>query len=548
MKNILMIGLFFVLAISFAPSKAQAVTLTGGTVLILYDAHGGDADGKVGLASAIMLSNLMGHFNLNSSIQDVAAYTAGKMETFYATFYLGTYYDNPVPSVFFVDVAKTTKPLIWFRYNIWQMAQNPTYGFAAKFGFDFVDLRSLDGAPTADGKSPGFFDTITYKTKVMKKFYSYDAANNVINADPDAGLMTITNATKAKQIVPMKDSKTLQVAPYIIQSGNFWYVADLPFSFIGPQDRYLVICDILHDMLKVTHAVNNRALIRLEDVTADVDPATTKTLADYFKSKNMPFTVAAVPHYKDPNGYYNNGVPQDIKLSQATNLLASMRYMVSKGGKINLHGYTHQYSNIPNLYTGVTGGEYEFWNGVTNSPVAEDSVAWALGRIDAGQAEMAASGFTTVAWTTPQYQASAATYRALAQRGRPLSEQVSYFTADHPNFDPNSPTHDQLAAQFFPYIIDKDYYGNRVLPESLGAIQYDISNIDPFSNQVYTWQTIRDNAAYHKVVRDGFASFYFHPYWLSSDLAYLHALADFKNLVSAIQGMGYTFVDAATAK
>ena len=41
-------------------------------------------------------------------------------------------------------------------------------------------------------------------------------------------------------MVRRRNPKTGETAPYVMRSGNFWYVADLPFSFIGPRDRYLV--------------------------------------------------------------------------------------------------------------------------------------------------------------------------------------------------------------------------------------------------------------------------------------------------------------------
>jgi uncharacterized protein YdaL len=56
-----------------------------------------------------------------------------------------------------------------------------------------------------------------------------------------------------------------------------------------------------------------------------------------------------------------------------------------------MHGYTHQYSNVPNPYNGVTGDDFEFFRVVENAdhtltfqgPVAEDSARWAFDRIAA---------------------------------------------------------------------------------------------------------------------------------------------------------------------
>jgi uncharacterized protein YdaL len=104
---------------------------------------------------------------------------------------------------------------------------------------------------------------------------------------------------------------------------------------------------------------------------------------------------------------------------------------------------------------------------------------------------------------------------------------------------------DFAVGQFFPYVIKKDYYGQRVFPENLGNIEYDISDIDPTSNIVYTWEDLYLNAQHALVVRDGFASFFFHPFWLEPEVN-KPGQADFQNLVEGITGLGYTWVDAST--
>lgn len=111
--------------------------------------------------------------------------------------------------------------------------------------------------------------------------------------------------------------------------------------------------------------------------------------------------------------------------------------------------------------------------------------------------------------------------------------------------------HAFAVGQFFPYEIYSDYYGQRIIPENLGNIEYNICNIDPFSCLTYTWQDIYLNAQYAWVVRDGFASFFFHPFWLDSDMsgtAASNAFQDFQILVKGISGLGYQWVDASTLK
>jgi hypothetical protein len=47
--------------------------------------------------------------------------------------------------------------------------------------------------------------------------------------------------------------------PYAIRRDNFWYFADSPFSFVQEGSRYLVFCDLLHDILGVDHPPSSRA-------------------------------------------------------------------------------------------------------------------------------------------------------------------------------------------------------------------------------------------------------------------------------------------------
>lgn len=534
--HFLSIALLLAAALVAPPASAQA----GPKTLIVYDGPPNTEFSKLGMAYSIMLKNLMGHFDSNAEMLPVQNYVAGKMQAYDAIFYMGAYYDNPLPAAFLADVMATPKTVVWFKYNLWQLAWNPAYAFQSKFGFNFASLRGLNAVPTAANPAPGFFDTITYKSKPFVKYYTFNGATGAVNADPDIGVTTISDATKATTLVPVTNPKTGETVPYVLRSGNFWYVADMPFSFIGPRDRYLVLTDLLHDMLGVNHAESHQALVRLEDVGAMVSVSAMKTLTNYLYGKKIPFSIATIPRYVDALGVYNGNIPQTVPLSQATNLKTSLNYALARGAEVVMHGYTHQYSNMRNKYTGVSGDDYEFWNIVANSPVAEDSTAWALGRLNAGKTELTSNGYTPVAWETPHYHASALASKAMPQVFPTTYQRVVYFTADQPNFNA-AINKDFGVGQIFPYVIKKDHYGQRIIPESLGNIEYDISAIDPTSNFNYTWQDIVTNAEYGKTVRDGFASFFFHPFWLEPAVG-VPGYADFQSTITGITNLGYTWV------
>jgi len=281
--------------------------------------------------------------------------------------------------------------------------------------------------------------------------------------------------------------------------------------------------------------------VRLEDVGAMVSVQAMKTLTDYLRGRNVPFSIAVIPQYVDAMGLYNGNVRQEVSLSQATNLRHSLDYAIQHAGaEIVMHGYTHQYGSMRNPHTAVSGDDYEFWDIVNNRPVPEDSTAWASGRMSTGLQDLRANGYNPVAWETPHYHGSAAASRAAPQLFGTTYQRVVYFTADRPNFAA-VPGKDFSVGQIFPYTVARDYYGQRVLPENLGNIEYDISTIDPTSNYNYTADDILTNARYALAVRDGFASFFFHPFWLEPNLG-VPGFADFKKTVEGITALGYTWI------
>ena len=531
------------LALGVTPAQSQTVVPK---TLVLYDAPPGTEFEKLGMGYAIMLRNLLGHFDAQVDLVPVQNYTAGKVNAYDATFYLGAYYGNSLPAAFLSDAATTQKTFVWFKYNIWDLAWDASYNFQATRGFGFWGLRGMNSVPTAASPEPGFFDTVNYKSKPFVKYYKFDSATGTVNADPDIGVTGVTDPAKATALVNVSNSKSGEVAPYVMRSGNFWYFADMPFSYIGPRDRYLVLTDMLHDILAISHPESHKALVRLEDVGALVSVQAMKTLTDYLYGKRIPFSVATIPYYVDSLGAYNGGVPQYVPLAQATNLKKALNYAKARGGEIVMHGYTHQYGKMKNPHTGVSGDDYEFWNIVANSPVAEDSTSWALGRLNAGVTDLVNNGFSPVAWEAPHYHGSALSSRAAASVFNTTYQRVVYFTADKPNFTAAT-SKDFGVGQIFPYVIKKDYYGQRVLPESLGNIEYDIRAIDPTSNYNYTWQDIVTNAQYALTVRDGYASFFFHPFWLEPELG-VPGFADFQKLIDGITQLGYTWIAPSKAQ
>jgi len=497
--------------VQFPATAASPVSEEPAAALILYDSA--PPYGWVGELHALHIANLLGHFPLESTIEPVEDYSAGEIEDYAVTFYIGDVYDNPLPEAFLSDVMATEKVVCWFKYNLWQIAWDEDYywdpTFTFRYGFQF-------GGMDASG-----FSEIHYKGESLVK-----------NPwDPDLGTTEILDPEQAevKAVAYRPDTHPEGGAstPYVVHSGNLWYFADTPLTYVSEEDRYLVFCDLLHDIVGIDHAPSRRALIRIEDVDPTCDPTDLTRIADYLYSQDVPFQVAVIPMYANPLGVENGGVPEEIRLSESPEVVSALQYMVARGGQIILHGYTHQYDAAPNPYNGLTGDDCEFflssWNeedGHTEliGPVPEDSVAWVNDRIDRGLSELSACGLSPVAWETPHYVASALDSVEFGRRFDLHSGRILYFSSSTPDF----------LGQFYPYPIEQDIYGQRIMPENLG-------NVEPLPFYDYPARLpaeIVDAAKKNRVVRDAWASSYFHPY--------LH-LRYLKKVVEGIKNLGYIY-------
>ena len=65
--------------------------------------------------------NLASHFGTVTA-EPVVDYVQGQVNDYTATIYLGSTYNEPLPSSFLNDVLSTTHPVIWAGDNVWQLS------------------------------------------------------------------------------------------------------------------------------------------------------------------------------------------------------------------------------------------------------------------------------------------------------------------------------------------------------------------------------------------------------------------------------------------
>lgn len=488
--------------------------------LVLYDSTG--QWGWLGEAYGVMAGNLASHGS-KYTLQPAAGYVAGELNSYTGLIYVGSTYDEPLPTAFLDDVLATSKPVLWMNDNIWQLAARAS-DFAGQYGF-----------------TPNYFDfsntlTVTYK--------GVDLQRNALSV-PTGLLQTVINDPTKAQALAIATNDVSGTINWATRGGNLTYIGEIPFSYAGMNDRYLVAADLIGNVSNPTMPSRKRALVRIEDVSFDDDPADLRAVANYLYSKHVPFSVAVIPYYRDPKGAYNNGVPVQKHLYQASKLVSALRYMQSRGGTLLMHGYTHQYSNLNNPYTGVSADDFEFYrahispdNYVTyDTPVAEDSTQWAQARIVSGMAEFVLAGLSVpTIFEPPHYAASAVDYKVFQPAFTARYDRGFYPGNWCPNGICGTGTADYSKAygQFFPYLV-RDIYGSVVIPEGLGNVELVEFNHNPPRLPA----DILNSAHANTVIQDGVQSFFFHPYL---DINYL------KQVVEGLQAMGYTFVAADTVK
>ena len=536
-------------------------TNSSNKVLILYDTAG--FYGETGKQNAIFLENLLGHFNLNVTSKPANEYLANEMDDKRAVFYVGTTYDAlsnygvgtagyVAYQNLFKDIATKNKTIVWMNYNLnvlennWNSNNLYPLSFAQKFGFTF------------NGIEQGMFNRVLYKnTELYKGVVPFatpgadvanclDEGNNRYACSLESSTVTIQKPNRVKVWASTYSTLNGNLTPYIVQGENFWFMGDIPFTYMSEEDRYLAFADLLHDMLEIPHTTSHKALMRLEDVDARTEINDLTVISNYMQSTNTPFSVATIPIYEDPLGIENGGVATEENLSNS--VIGTKLKALYESGLVGIvhHGTTHQHhvtvndapSEINNPYNGVSGDDFEFMRVTQNAdgslnylgPTGNDSATWAIDRMLLGKSVFAQLGITPFAWEAPHYMAGPNHYRAIETVYHKQYARMLYY--------PNEYSSDltkkyKFIGQFFPYVIEKDYYGYKIIPEDIHNIE-DVPN--PGYRPLFPSDTLRF-AEKLKVVRDGVASFFYHPFLQDGYL---------RTIVEGLKAQGYQFVPASS--
>lgn len=483
----------------------------------VYHDSGDRGEGEL---HAVMLANLLGHFReVEARLAPTSAYAAGALAACDRAAYVGSRWAAPLPRAFLRDAGAYPRPFLWINYGAANL-QNELgpEAFAAKTGFLYRRVRGFDAA--AGGGVPGFFRDFHYKGARFHKKARREPDGRLI-ASPE---LTIIDVLDARVLATAAHTSGRETAPYVTRKGNFFYVADNPFLYIHEQDRYLIVADVLFDFLGLPPRERRRpALVRLEDVHPDYDLRLLYRTVKALKRKKVPFAISVIPRYVRKGAAESDG----RDMLQRRSFLRALRYAQSAGATLLLHGYTHHVPDAEGCPSLGSAADYEFWDRCRGAPLAHDSDAFLLGRVAAAKALFAAAGLEAAAWVTPHYAASPRDFRLFGRLFERTLQRVCYFPDGARG--PSSP----YVSQFFPYTVYRDHYGQFVWPENLGFV--------PMPGSDWGYETpadIAESARRAAVVRDGWASFFWHPQLAAAD----GGLQRLEELIDAIRSRGFTFV------
>ncbi|MPZ22010.1 MAG: DUF2334 domain-containing protein [Dehalococcoidia bacterium] len=540
----------------------------------------------------------------NTVIKTVAEYTAGEMNQsqYTATFYLGQTYDNQLPTALRNDILATRKPFVFFKYNLWQIAWTPDFSadnatFVERFGFRWEGLHPGAGSTFSRVSYKGaefaksLLDAELGVTRVINagqatvKAWSVDANNNEVPY--------IIHGRPANAIGPNGGLWYVADSPfsYMSEEDRYMVFSDVLFDMVGvthAQTRRGLV------RLEDVSAISNPAQLRacadylsgrnapfsIATIPIYNDPlgtwnggvaeripisraATVKSAINYMRGRGGEVIMHGTTHqYQDVPNPYTGVSADDFEFFRVTE---------NPDLSLTFHG-----------------------------PVPEDSRQWARGLLNNGIRELRRAGWgTPTTFEAPHYGMSEVDYLAVGGMFDWTYHRVLYFQDQSFVAERHAPTPgttrqaeegrrrrrerrignrnagaaggagragagtpgrggnggggnggaeraqaqaepDKFAGQFFPYVIQRDVYRNKLLPENLNNIE-PTGWPDPVEGPYMPRlpEALVRDATRNRVLRDAWASFYFHPFF---DLSYL------RETIEGIQDAGYEFQRASSVR
>ncbi|MFD1927813.1 DUF2334 domain-containing protein [Sporosarcina siberiensis] len=306
-------------------------------------------------------------------------------------------------------------------------------------------------------------------------------------------------------LVQGKMSSQGKSTPVVVKNDKNLFIAFDELSF----PKYSIIGEVLHESFQSNHEKSHPAYIRLEDIHPLVNPIKMEEITDILIQKKIPFMMAVIPVYTNPE------TGKEYHFSDSPKLLKVLKNAQENGGSIVLHGYTHQYRESE------TGEGFEFWDVDNNTPIyaeaneefvlkkesefatideyekyTEELVAFESNyirkRVTRGIQELTNYGLYPLAFEAPHYTMSQNGYNVLAEFFSTYVGQVQLSDKDW----------EVMGSA--PYATNPSFLkGMHLLPETMGYIR---------PNDPQAVEKMLSQAEIYQYTRDGILGAFYHPY------------------------------------
>lgn len=137
-----------------------------------------------------------------------------------------------------------------------------------------------------------------------------------------------------------------------ISISDIEYILGLTAIFNSEENSISIMKSNINKSLDKQFPLQNGkvALIRFEDVTAGgsfydtENQAKFKAMGDFMYQNNLKFNIAWVPRYIHPDNNIDNDLLKEKNINNV-GFINALDYLINCGGRIGLHGYTHQSNN-----------------------------------------------------------------------------------------------------------------------------------------------------------------------------------------------------------
>lgn len=328
-------------------------------------------------------------------------------------------------------------------------------------------------------------------------------SNNLeLHCSEDRIVVNIKPNTSAEVLLLGRKKEGGNIPLLVKKNQSYYLAAESLFDPIGK-----ALGEILFSFFNQQSDKQLHKYLRLEDVNPKADYNVLMEIAKYLKSKHIPYMIALIPVYVNPES------GEEVHLSNSPQLVKTLQYMQNNGASIILHGYRHQYSNEE------TGEGFEFWDVKQNRPIMQEQSQLAKGRedfsteqkyqsyvikgkayekkyfteaIQSGVQELVTHKLYPLAFEAPHYSMSQEGYKILSKHFSTYVGKVQL--TDQTWKGVYAPLYDST-----PHFL----HGMKLLPETVGYV------VDGDKDSI---NNIRSTALINEEFSDAYISSYYHPY------------------------------------